>query len=400
MMTAFFSMVYALSSMLLGSMLILTPLGPPYYAEIVWSGSAPSWNYPGLLIVQPWGVVTLPFFETVAMILVSIGVGIGMSIAVLLAISLVRNRRRRAAQPTAVGTVAGLTPAMIALVTLGACCSTTAAATAGVGLVGQVSGTSTDNLLLNNWFLGVFQIAVVWIALLAQEMILRVYGTLFDRGLAADESFPASVIPPRLDRYSLASGAARVALLAGGVTWALSVLAAWTVTNPATAPGGAWFAWLVQRELVALLAVVVALFPRSVLRSVGWVVGNPAIRVARAALFAAGLSLLIGTPPPLSTEAAAGLGNQIAFAVAGPHALWAVAPPAGGVVALLFACLFQYGLLGAFALCFATHPRATVAWLARSGGIVGDAAVGQPALRPDATSDRVAPTSSPSGTDS
>ncbi len=60
---------------------------------------------------------------------------------------------------------------MIALVTLGACCSTTAAATAGLGVIAQASGTSIDELLANNWYIGVFQILVLWIALIAQEQL-------------------------------------------------------------------------------------------------------------------------------------------------------------------------------------------------------------------------------------
>jgi hypothetical protein len=366
MMTAFFAIVYALGSMVLGSMLILTHLTPPYYAEVVWSGGAPSWNYPGLLIVQPWGVATLPFFPTISMVVVSVGVGIGMSVAVLLAVALVRERRASAGRPAAVGSVAGLTPAMIALVTLGACCSTTAAATAGVGLVGQVTGTSTGDLLLNNWFLGVFQVAVVWIALVAQEMILRVYGGLF--GTSNRSGFPTvtSADPRSTYRSVLASALLRFALLVGGITWSLAVLADWTLVAPAGASATQWFSWIVEHQLVALVAIAAALFPSAVRRgfsrTVSWSTGT----VVRIALAVGGATLLIGVPPPFSSEGAGGLGNQIVSVLGGSAAFGASVPPVGLGAGLLFSWILQFGLLGVFALALAIAPRWTMGPLLRS----------------------------------
>ena len=366
MMTVFFAVVYALGSMVLGSMLLLTHLTPPYYAEVLWSGGAPAWNYPGLLIVQPWGVVTLPFFATIAMVLVSIGVGIGMSVAVLLGIALVRNRRARAGQPAAVGSVAGLTPAMIALVTLGACCSTTAAATAGVGLVGQVSGTSTDNLLLNNWFLGVFQIAVVWIALLAQELLLRVYGGLFGLAAISGAPEPLRIVPPRTDRVAVLGGLLRVGLLVGGVTWSLAMLAEWTTTGPSNASAIVWFSWVVQHQLLAVMAILAALFPRWL--TVVFARGAHPVSAAalRGSLLVAGLSLAIGVPPPLSDSGAAGLGNQVWALIAGSGA-WGASGPASGLgPGLYFTWTVQFLLLGGFAIALAISPGKALSPLLRS----------------------------------
>ncbi len=340
MMTAFFAIVYALGSMFLGSMLLLTHLTPPYYAEIVWSGGAPSWNYPGFLLVEPWGVLTLPFFGTVAMVLVSIGVGIGMSVAVLLAIALVRGRRARAGRPAAVGSVAGLTPAMIALVTLGACCSTTAAATAGVGIVGQVSGTSTDNLLLNNWFLGVFQIAVVWIALLAQELILRVYGGLFGWSSAPN----APVEPPALNRRTIGSAALRVALLIGAITWSLAMFAQWTVISPYSASALQWFGWIVGHQGVALFVILAALFPRPTREALTAPMRRVGPTVVRSVLAVGGITMILMAVVP-STVALPTLS-------VGPG--W------------LFSWIVQTGLVGGFAVSTALAPRVTLGPLAWS----------------------------------
>ena len=134
--------------MLLGGMIVLARFSGGYSVLLLWGNALglQSWNYPGLLIEAPWGFVVLPFFATLSMILVSVGVGLGMAVALLLGAQLLREHRATAGRPTTTGAIAGLTPAMIALVTLGACCSTTAAATAGVGLVAQSSGSSISNL--------------------------------------------------------------------------------------------------------------------------------------------------------------------------------------------------------------------------------------------------------------
>lgn|GEM_PF-681165 len=356
MMTAFFTIVYALGSMVLGGMLILSSLQPPYFTEVLWSGGAPAWNYPGVLSVQSWGILQLPFFATFSMVVVSIGVGIGMSIAVLLGIALIKNRRARAGQPAAVGSIAGLTPAMIALVTLGACCSTTAAATAGVGLVGQVSGTTVDNLLANNWYLGVFQMVVVWVALVAQELLLRVYGGLFRLG-ATPGGVGADTTPARLDRRAVIGGLLRAALLVGGLTWSLAMLVDWTRIAPASASGTEWYNWIVQHQLLAVFAVLAALFPRGVgqaLRMRGSTLAGWALR---GVLLVGGVSLAIGVPPPFSSWGAAGFGNEL-LSVLGGSSTWAASPPVFGPgLDLYFRWGVQYLLLGGFAIVVAISPR-------------------------------------------
>ncbi len=189
----FFAVLYLLGSLLAGGMLTFFPLGGGTTIEILTgsggsgnvytfltgSGAGPGWwNYPGLLVLAPWGVLSLPLFATIAMIVVAVGVGYGMAVAAVLLFRLFRPRREELARTKAVGAATGLTPAMISLVTLGSCCSTTAAATAGVGLIADATGTTVANLLLNNWVLGVAQMVIVWVALIGQELLLRVYGGL------------------------------------------------------------------------------------------------------------------------------------------------------------------------------------------------------------------------------
>lgn len=364
--SVFIAVAYALGSMLLGGMLVLAHYDGGYSVLLIWGNALglQNWNYPGLLIEAPWGFVELPFFATISMVLVSIGVGLGMAVAVLLGVQLVRDRRSSAGRPTATGTIAGLTPAMIALVTLGACCSTTAAATAGIGLVAQSSGSTTTNLVLNNWYLGVFQIVVVYVALIAQELILRIYGNLFG---TSDPAFARSEPPPRpVDRRTLAVGAARAALLAGGITWALAVLASWTTISPSAAPAALWFNWAVEHWLLGGFAVVTSLSPRTVRK---WVVGS----ASSASTLVFRVSLVVGAwtlggwvPPPLSGMGVEGFGNELLGVFGLPGSIGAVPPvfPLGAALALRWG--FQYLLLAVFAGAVGLAPAVSLNWLAEA----------------------------------
>jgi hypothetical protein len=374
MMTVFFTIVYALGSMTLGGMLLLAHVGGGYTVEVLWSSGTglQSWNYPGLLVVAPWGVVSLPFFATVAMVLVSVGVGIGMTVAVLLGVALVRRRGKSAGQPAAVGSLAGLTPAMIALLTLGACCSTTAAATAGVGLVAQVSGSSTDTLLLNNWYLGVFQVAVVWTALIAQELLLRVYGGLF--GLPTDSAAAtATPSPPRLGRRFLVGSTLRVGLLVGGVTWSLAMLVDWTSVAPTSASVTDWVRWVVQHQLIAFLAILAALFPRGLAATFARAAGTSVGRLTRGVLLVAGLSLAVGVPPPIAGWGVEGFGNELMGLFGVPAGWGAVAPVFSPGLDLYFRWGVQYLLLGGFSVAVALAPARALSPIQWS--------VGEPARR-------------------
>ncbi len=372
----FFALLYGLASAFSSGMILIASIPGGYTLTTFWSGPASTgfWNYPGVLLVAPWGVVDLPFFPTLAMVLVSIGVGYGMTVAFLLTLRLLKDRNKSGRGAGATGTVAGLTPAMITLVTLGACCSTTAAASAGVGLVAQASGTSITNLLVNNWFLGVFQIVVVWIALLAQELLLIVYAGIFGSP-SESEAMPAA---PTLDRRTVLSGAIRVVLLIGGVLWSLSMVAEWTVVAPGSASAGIWFQWLVQHQVVAGLAIAAALFPAGTSRvllacrsGVRWVV--PVM------LAAAGATLLFA-PPPLPAWGLDGLVNQMVFVARGPSAWGAIAPGGLGGAALALRWAGEYALLGGFAILAALWPDGIVRGLSaapRRASVVEGAAQDQ-----------------------
>lgn len=343
--------VFALISLLVGQMLVFEPIGGDYFLEIIWtsSGGPAWWNFPGLIWVQPWGILALPFLPTIAMVLVSYGVGLGMSIAVLLGVRLYRARRSPVGAPTALGSATGLTPAMIALVTLGACCSTTAAATAGIGVAAQTSGTTVQALLLNNWYLNVFQLVILWVALIAQEQLLLAYGVFFEPG---DRAVPAVA---STDRWAAVRGVGRLALLLGGVTWSLTTLADWTRVAPLSAGAGEWGHWVLQQQVPALLAVAVALAPAGTLgvlrrhaeRAEGWVL--------RGLLLVAGVLLLTWLPPSMVHAGLIGWGNEL---------LGAASP---GVITgwgLVFHWAFQMVLLGAFAVAVAVRPVAVAALFA------------------------------------
>ncbi len=357
MMVVFFGILYALGSMVLGGMLLLTHVRGGFTTEILWGNAlgTGAWNYPGLLVVAPWGVVSLPFLATISMIVVSTGVGIGVSVALLIAAHLLRVRRRSAAGAGSVGSVAGLTPAMVALVTLGACCSTTAAASAGVGIVAQASGTTIDSLLVNNWYLDVFQIAVMYVALLAQELILRAYGGLLGLGTGSVQPGPETA-PVRLTGPVVGRTALRAVLLLAGVTWSVGMFAEWAGASPSLASGALWFQWLFQHQLLGDFAIVVALVPAALATALLARQRTIAVSALRAALLIAGLSLVAWTPAPVAAAGAPGFLNEV-FGALGLPATWgAVAPVFSPGLVLYVRWGFQYLLLGGFAIAVALRP--------------------------------------------
>jgi len=353
----FFALLYVLGSMFYGGMLVLGNIQGGYTWTVLWSGGPGTnpWNYPGLLVIAPWGVISLPFFATFAMLVVSVGVGLGMTVAFLLSVRLLKARNARTAGSTSIGAVAGLTPAMISLVTLGACCSTTAAATAGVGLVAQASGTTANTLLLNNWYLGVFQIVVVWIALIAQELLLVVYAGLF--GPPSGEVAPRAA--RKVDVRFVAGATVRLALLVAGVLWSLSMIAEWTTVNPVTAGAGLWFQWIVQHQVLAGLAIAAAFFPAGTYRFLQAV--RERTGFALPVLFlAAGLSVLY-SPPPTSAWGFDGLVNQVLFVAGAPSAWGTISPGIVGGLALVLRWGFEYALLAGFTVAVALRPAGAFA---------------------------------------
>jgi hypothetical protein len=346
--------VFGFISLLVGQMLVLERIGGFYGVEVIWrsSGGAYWWNYPGVLVVEPWGLLALPFLPTIAMALVSYGVGLGMSVAILIAVRMVRLRRGALGRPTALGSATGLTPAMIALVTLGACCSTTAAATAGIGVAAQTSGTTINTLLQNNWYLNVFQLVILWVALVAQEQLLIAYGIFFD----PDRSRTIAAHGPP-DRFAAPKGITRVVLLVAGVTWSLTTIADWTQVSASAAGAGLWFHWIVQQQAPALLAIAVALAPAATAALVLRHAARPEGRLLRGLLFVSGVSLLTWWPPSFVRAGVVGWGNEFLGALGFSSAAGGVsAAPISGW-GLVFHWGLQLILLGAFSIAVALAPR-------------------------------------------
>ncbi len=357
-----FGLFYLLGSLLEGGMLGLAHLEGGYTITIITASGTGSgwWNYPALIVAAPWGYLELPFFTAVSMLVVAVGVALGMTVAVLLAIRLIRPTVTGAAKSKAVGTATGLTPAMIGLVTLGACCSTTAAASAGVGLVAQASGTSINNLLLNDWYLGLFQVVVVWAALAAQELLLTVYGGLF--GSPATGTVAPNPVPPPLSATYLLSGALRALLVAAGLLWSLAMFVEWTTASPVTAGAGLWFQWLVQHQLLAGFALAAGFFPRGTLRVLHRA-RNGLGRILPAVLLIAGLSLLVWLPPFLTSAGLDSLFDQV-LGAAGFSSSWgAISPGPVGGPALLARWLLEYVAVAGFAIAASLYPARTLSRL-------------------------------------
>ncbi len=363
------SVIFAFAAMVMSGMLVFARTGYTHLTVIVLttaSGGAAWWNYPGVIVGFPNGGLFLPFFGTITMIIVSVGVGAGMSVAVVLWARLIKMRRLRATGNVAIGSVAGLTPAFLSLATLGACCTVTTSTAAGLGVVSATSGVVAFTLLANNWFLGIFEIVVLAIALLAHEALLETYGPLL--GLTASPNgkvvtFPTDPpIPAPLSSSTVARGIVRLALLVGGGIWALAGIGLAATYNYPFSAGSFWFALLVQHELIAAIAVYVAILPEVGTQRLLRVTGALRGWGLRAVLLVAGISVLAWVPPMWVGSGAEGMFNEI-FGLAGLPAAWgAVAPPYGLGLALVLRFALQFGLMGAFAVLLALSPTRALAW--------------------------------------
>lgn len=352
------AVAYALVAMVVGGMLEI--FWPPAHLSSYWvvlTSGTPTWNYPGVLAVNPYFVLSLPFLPTVFMGLISAGVGLGMSVAVVLSANLLRRRAATSARPATVGTAAGLTPAMIALVTLGACCSTTAAATAGIGLTAQATGTTTDALLLNNWYLGLFQLVILYVALLAQEQLLTIYGGLLAPGTT---STGMTEPPPGVDRRFAAAALVRVVLIAAGVTWSLSMVAEWLSADPGTASASTWVGWVLQHQLVGVTALLAGLFPGRIHQAFVQHGASWPSRVLRAVLLVGGVSLAIGVPPPLLSVGWHGFVNELLGLLGVSASSGAVSPGLSWGLPLAVRWATQYVSLGSFAVALGLRPLAAL----------------------------------------
>jgi hypothetical protein len=359
-MVASIAMLYALGSMLLGGMLQLFPTGNQgRYVEFLASpnGDPAWWNYPAVIAVAPGGLLILPFFATIVMVVVSIGVGIGMTVGLVLVYRVIKDRRRNLGVPTLASTAAGLTPAMVCLVTLGACCSTIAAATAGIGVVAQLNGTSVEAVIDNSWFLGVFEVGVLWVALIAQEQLLSAFARFLPRaGAPIDGTGPAERGGAQTLR-AWGAVAVRAALVVGGVTWSLAMFAEWISVDPSTAGAGEWTWWLLGHQVPAIFFVAVGLSSSGGLARLAELAHRRAGLPIRVLLLASGILLLGWFPSAVVATGLHGLLNEV-LGVAGAPMSWGAAST-GGVTGIALALRWglQMLLLGLGAILFSILPE-------------------------------------------
>lgn len=170
------AVLYAFLSMVLGGMLLLARTGRS--SVLVQAYAVPYspqwWDFPALVVVAPGGELILPFFPTLAMTAVSLGVGFGMTAGLVLSWRVLRSRRTGVGATTATNVLAGVTPGLLAALTLGACCSVAASSTGSFLLFGRGPGEGFALWLASSWYLWAFQLTVLGLALLAQEKLLEI----------------------------------------------------------------------------------------------------------------------------------------------------------------------------------------------------------------------------------
>lgn len=333
-------------ALLVGGMLTLEPVQGAYISEVIWWG-APSawWFYPEVLVVQPWGILQLPLLPTVAMVLVALASGLAATAGLVLVGDLLKRRVASGGRPaTWAGAGTGAGPGLASVATLGACCCTSCASTGGLALVAAASGTTSGTLLGIDWYLPIFQLAVVYVLLVAQERALR----------AARRS--GTVAPPLGLRFA-ASSALRLLLLVGGLTWSIAMFVEWGTAGPGAAGAATWYHWIVEHQLLALAAVAAALFPSELGALAAR--GGRAVLGVRALLFVGAVTWGIGVPPGL--PGLGGLVNELLGALGVPAALGGIPPDGPLGAALLFHWAVQHLLIAGFALALAVRPAYALA---------------------------------------
>ena len=340
---------YAFISMLVGLMLEFHSEGIPFTAEVISSPQAYQWwDYPALLVVWPGGILVLPFLPAVTMVLVSIGVAIGATVAVRLIAPLVLRGREPRGRSAASGVAGGTTPSIVGVATLGACCCTSCAGIAGVTVVAAVSGTNLYSALLNNWYIDLFQLAVVWVALMVQERALQTSGRVCPT-------------PAPIDRRTALSFALRLALMIAGITWSLAMFVEWGGISPASAPAATWFHWIFEHQLLSVTAIVAAFLPLETLVAVRRALAHRWTWVARGTLVVAGISWGIWVPPTLTQLGLGGFLNELMGFLGLPTSWGAISPGSSLGLGLYFHWAFQHELLSGFAIILALLPERALA---------------------------------------
>jgi hypothetical protein len=362
-----FALLYAIVSMILGGMLDLSPVHQGFAAQVVYAGS-PWWDYPWLYAVVPGMFLTLPLLPVVAMILVSVGAGLGTATALLLIVPRFRRLRRVHATEPGVGASAAVAPAITGLATMGACCCTSCAGTVGIAVIAAASGTDMLVLLRQGWYLELFQLVVVGVALLAQERALRV-------------SKGACATLPKMGARFAVGVLLRISLLIAGITWSLAMFVEWIYKPPLSASAFTWYHWIFEHQVLSLVAIVAGLFPNELAGWIQRVYRDPEGWALRLVLLDAGITWGIWVPPVLTGLGLGGLINEMVSFYLVPASWGAVAPDSPLGPALLFHWIFQHALLAGFAILLAVRPKLATEPLLRTvaGSAVAEAHGSKPA---------------------
>jgi hypothetical protein len=341
-----------MASMIVGEMLVFPPVQAPSFVSVTWKGS-PWWDFPEVFVFSPGIALDLLFLPTLTMVLVSIGVGIGGTAAILTMIPSVAERWSRSRRSAATTSASGASAAIAGLATLGACCCTSCAGVAGVAVVAAASGTNIAVLLRESWYLNLFQLAVVGIALLAQERTLRL---------------PAEYcpVPPKIDARFVLGTALRIALLIAGITWSLAMFVEWIDEPPLAASAATWYHWIFEHQLLSLTAIAAGMFPKEMSAWIRRAYRSKGGWPLRAALLVAGVTWGIWVPPALTGIGLGGLLNEMLGVLGAPNAWGAIPPDAALGAPLLFHWIFQHAILASTAIVMALSPRLAFAPLLRT----------------------------------
>ncbi len=337
--------------MVLGQLLTFPGFSGPSLATVQWTGD-PWYDFPELFVFSSGVALDLLFLPTITMVLVSAAVGIATVSALFTAFPRLRGRPEGDTRELATTSAAGASAAVTGLATM-ACCCTTCASAAGVAVVAATSGTNVLFLLGQTWYLDLFQLVVVGLALSIQERALRMPVTECPR-------------PPRVDRAFAGGVVLRVGLLVAGITWSLAMFVEWAEVPLSTAGAALWYHWIVEHQLLSLAAVAAGMFPKE---TAAWIRGSYARTrgwILRGLLLLGGVTWGIGVPPPLSGWGLGGLVNELAGMVGAAPTWGAVVPDVGLGPALLFHWGFQHLLLGVFSIALALVPARALAPLIRT----------------------------------
>ncbi len=148
------------------------------------------------------------------------------------------------------------------------------------------------------------------------------------------------------------------------------MVAEWTTVSPWSASAGVWFQWVVQHQVVAGVAVAVALFPsgtRQLLRGV-----SRRANVGLRALVLVAAASIVWSPPPFAGEGLDGLVNQLLY-VAGAPVAWGPLSPGGlSGIALAVRWAWEYALLAGVGIAVALRPDAFLGRLVASTAALGE----------------------------